>query len=58
MFPFLNPPGGTVAIAKKFSASRFWDDFRKYRATGFHYIGELCRYLLAQPKVKLGNTTS
>nr|XP_054756185.1 long-chain fatty acid transport protein 2-like [Lytechinus pictus] len=42
--------GGTAAIANKFSASRFWDDIRKHRATGFHYIGELCRYLLAQPK--------
>ncbi|XP_071484720.1 long-chain fatty acid transport protein 2-like [Diadema antillarum] len=42
--------GGTVAVAKKFSATRFWDDIRQHRATGFHYIGEICRYLLAQPK--------
>ncbi|XP_071805810.1 long-chain fatty acid transport protein 2-like [Asterias amurensis] len=40
--------GGTIAIST-FSASRFWDDIRKYRATGFQYIGEICRYLLAQP---------
>lgn len=41
--------GGTLAIARKFSASRFWDDIRKFEATAFCYIGELCRYLLAQP---------
>ncbi|XP_072177272.1 long-chain fatty acid transport protein 2-like [Diadema setosum] len=42
--------GATVALAKKFSASRFWDDIRRHKATGFHYVGELCRYLLAQPR--------
>ncbi|XP_041464866.1 long-chain fatty acid transport protein 6-like [Lytechinus variegatus] len=42
--------GGTVALAKKFSASHFWDDVRRHNATGFQYIGELCRYLIAQPK--------
>ncbi|XP_072167126.1 long-chain fatty acid transport protein 2-like [Diadema setosum] len=42
--------GGTLAIARKFSASRFWDDIRKHEATIFQYIGELCRYLLAQPE--------
>lgn len=41
--------GGTLVVARKFSASRFWDDVRKYDATAFCYIGELCRYLLAQP---------
>ncbi|GED98308.1 long-chain-acyl-CoA synthetase [Gordonia crocea] len=41
--------GATVAIAKQFSASRFWDDIILNRATAFCYIGELCRYLLAQP---------
>lgn len=41
--------GGTLAVARKFSASGFWDDIRKYDATAFCYIGELCRYLLAQP---------
>ncbi|XP_071482149.1 long-chain fatty acid transport protein 2-like [Diadema antillarum] len=41
--------GCTIAIARKFSASRFWDDIRKYKVTIFQYIGELCRYLLAQP---------
>ena len=41
--------GASVAIAKQFSASRFWDDIVLNRATAFCYIGELCRYLLAQP---------
>ena len=41
--------GGTLALARKFSASRFWDDVRKYKATVFNYVGELCRYLMNQP---------
>ncbi len=38
-----------VIIARKFSASRFIDDLRKYDATAFGYVGELCRYLLETP---------
>lgn len=41
--------GTTMAMRKKFSASRFWDDCMKYNATMVQYIGEICRYLLAQP---------
>ncbi len=41
--------GGTLAMRRKFSASAFWDDVRKYNATIFIYIGELCRYLNNQP---------
>jgi fatty-acyl-CoA synthase len=41
--------GGQVALARKFSATRFWDDIRKYEATVFVYIGEVCRYLVSQP---------
>ena len=41
--------GGAVAVARKFSASRFWDDVRRYDATGVIYIGELCRFLLNRP---------
>jgi acyl-CoA synthetase (AMP-forming)/AMP-acid ligase II len=41
--------GATMAMARKFSASRFWDDIRQTNATAFVYIGELCRYLLARP---------
>ena len=38
-----------VFIRRRFSASRFWDDARKYGVTGWQYIGEICRYLLNQP---------
>jgi fatty-acyl-CoA synthase len=41
--------GGAVALRRRFSASQFWDDARRYGATSFQYIGELCRYLVAQP---------
>ncbi len=41
--------GGSVIIRRKFSATAFWDDCVKYRATQFEYIGELCRYLLNSP---------
>lgn len=41
--------GATMALARKFSASRFWDDARRHNATGFIYIGELCRYLMNAP---------
>lgn len=37
------------AIRRKFSASQFWNDVRKYRATTIGYVGELCRYLIDQP---------
>ena len=37
------------AIRRKFSASQFWSDVRKYRATTIGYVGELCRYLVDQP---------
>jgi len=41
--------GATLALGRKFSATRFWDEIRRYEATAFCYIGELCRYLLNQP---------
>ena len=41
--------GSGLAIARKFSASRFWDDIRATGSTSFCYIGELCRYLLNRP---------
>jgi citronellyl-CoA synthetase len=37
------------AIRRKFSASQFWSDVRRYRATTVGYVGELCRYLIEQP---------
>jgi len=41
--------GAALVLPKKFSASRFWSDCRRYNVTVVQYIGELCRYLLAQP---------
>jgi len=41
--------GCTLALRSKFSASTFWDDCVKTKATVVQYIGEICRYLLAQP---------
>ncbi|HJO23161.1 MAG: long-chain-acyl-CoA synthetase [Myxococcota bacterium] len=41
--------GGTLALARRFSAGRFWQDVVEMDATGFQYIGEVCRYLLAVP---------
>jgi len=38
--------GCPVALRKKFSASNFWSDVKKYNVTAFGYIGELCRYLM------------
>nr|XP_038027216.1 long-chain fatty acid transport protein 6 isoform X3 [Anas platyrhynchos]XP_038027217.1 long-chain fatty acid transport protein 6 isoform X3 [Anas platyrhynchos]XP_038027218.1 long-chain fatty acid transport protein 6 isoform X3 [Anas platyrhynchos] len=43
--------GATCVLKKKFSASQFWNDCRKYNVTMFLYIGELCRYLCNQPRV-------
>ena len=40
--------GAAIAMLRRFSASRFWDDARRYGVTGCQYIGEICRYLLAQ----------
>ena len=42
--------GATLAVRRKFSASQFFDDCRKFNATSFLYIGELLRYLLALPE--------
>jgi citronellyl-CoA synthetase len=38
-----------LIMVRKFSASRFWDEVQRHRATAFGYVGELCRYLLDQP---------
>ncbi|HEX3285055.1 MAG TPA: long-chain-acyl-CoA synthetase FadD6 [Mycobacterium sp.] len=42
--------GATLALGRSFSASRFWDEVTHYDATAFVYIGEVCRYLLNQPR--------
>ncbi|XP_073508966.1 long-chain fatty acid transport protein 2-like isoform X2 [Phyllobates terribilis] len=42
--------GAVCALRKKFSASQFWDDCRKYNVTAIQYIGEILRYLCNTPK--------
>jgi len=42
--------GGTLALARRFSASRFWSEIVELGATAFQYVGELPRYLLDQPE--------
>ena len=42
--------GSTLALGKSFSASKFWDEVIAMDATAFVYIGEICAYLLNQPK--------
>ncbi|XP_076594382.1 long-chain fatty acid transport protein 2-like isoform X2 [Chaetodon auriga] len=42
--------GITVVLRKKFSASSFWNDCRKYNVTVIQYIGEIMRYLCNPPK--------
>ncbi|XP_028660719.2 long-chain fatty acid transport protein 6 [Erpetoichthys calabaricus] len=43
--------GAACVLKKRFSASQFWNDCKKYNITVFQYVGELCRYLINQPKV-------
>jgi fatty-acyl-CoA synthase len=45
--------GGSIVIAEKFSAGKFWRDIVDYDCTVFQYIGELCRYLLRAPPSRL-----
>ncbi|KAJ8304839.1 hypothetical protein KUTeg_018422 [Tegillarca granosa] len=42
--------GATMVLRSKFSASQFWEDCRKHDVTIIHYVGELCRYLVARPE--------
>jgi fatty-acyl-CoA synthase len=41
--------GAAFASRRKFSAREFLPDVRRHGATGFVYVGELCRYLLQLP---------
>jgi fatty-acyl-CoA synthase len=45
--------GGSVVLRSGFSATRFWDDVVAADATMFVYVGEMCRYLTAQPRHSL-----
>ncbi|XP_019934607.2 long-chain fatty acid transport protein 2 [Paralichthys olivaceus] len=42
--------GMTIVLKRKFSASQFWEDCRKYNVTVVQYIGETMRYLCNTPK--------
>ncbi|QBS39211.1 long-chain-acyl-CoA synthetase [Nocardia sp. CS682] len=41
--------GSTLALGRRFSAGTFWHDIHRFEATGFNYIGEMCRYLVNTP---------
>ena len=41
--------GASMFVRKRFSATAFLPEIRKYECTRFVYVGELCRYLLASP---------
>ncbi|MCZ6782715.1 MAG: AMP-binding protein, partial [Proteobacteria bacterium] len=41
--------GAAIFLRRRFSASAFWDDARRYNVTACQYIGEICRYLMNQP---------
>ena len=42
--------GATMFLRRKFSASSFWKDVKEHKINIFFYVGELCRYLMAQPE--------
>jgi fatty-acyl-CoA synthase len=42
--------GASVALARRFSASRWLADVRRYRATWFSYTGKPLAYILATPE--------
>ncbi|MEI6608578.1 MAG: AMP-binding protein [Deltaproteobacteria bacterium] len=41
--------GAKVVLAKKFSASKFWDDIRTYNVTAFNTLGVMIPILMKQP---------
>jgi acyl-CoA synthetase (AMP-forming)/AMP-acid ligase II len=45
--------GATVVLRKKFSASQFWRECIEHECTAFVYVGEICRFLVNQPKSEL-----
>jgi len=42
--------GAKVVLAGRFSASRFWDDIRKFDVTAFNTIGAIIPILMKQPE--------
>ncbi|XP_061413827.1 long-chain fatty acid transport protein 2-like [Lethenteron reissneri] len=45
--------GAHLVLWRKLSVSHFWGDCRQHGVTVFQYVGEICRYVLSQPKNKL-----
>jgi len=45
--------GARVVLSKKFSASKFWDEIRKYKVTTFNTIGAMIPILMKQPEKKI-----
>lgn len=43
--------GATIAMRRKFSASGFLPDVRRYHATFFNYVGRALAYVLATPEL-------
>lgn len=41
---------GQMVLSDKFSASRFWDEIKKYQATQFNYLGAVIPILEKQPE--------
>jgi crotonobetaine/carnitine-CoA ligase len=41
--------GTRIAVSPRFSASRFWDEIRRYGATEFHALGAMLPILYKQP---------
>ncbi len=41
--------GAQLALSRRFSASRFWEEVTRVKATCFIYIGEVLRYLMNSP---------
>ncbi|MCZ7536959.1 MAG: AMP-binding protein [Acidimicrobiia bacterium] len=42
--------GAPVALSRKFSASRFWDEIRRYKVTTFNALGAMIPILMKQPE--------
>jgi carnitine-CoA ligase len=42
--------GLTIALSRRFSASRFWDEIRRYNATTFNALGAMIPILMKQPE--------
>ena len=42
--------GATFALAERFSASRFWDECRRYGASATHLFSPMCSMLMLQPE--------